>query len=78
MGRATTTPGLPNLIREGNTPMMVSMIQSGQSQGMQLMDDALMKLVVEGRIRAEDAIMKALDKARFEKVMNKSNAGAAH
>ncbi len=67
------TSGLPNLIREGNTPMMVSMMQSGQAQGMQLMDDALMKLVNEKRIKPEDAYMKALEKPRFEKLLKKDD-----
>ncbi|MBC7795220.1 MAG: PilT/PilU family type 4a pilus ATPase, partial [Clostridia bacterium] len=31
------TPGLPNIIREGNTPMIHSMIQSGKQLGMQAM-----------------------------------------
>jgi twitching motility protein PilT len=39
------TPGLPNIIREGNTPMLTSVIQGGKNMGMQLMDDALMALV---------------------------------
>jgi len=69
------TSGLPNLIREGNTPMMVSLMQAGSAQGMQLMDDALMKLVVEGRVKPEDAYMKALEKARFEKLLKQPPAG---
>ncbi len=60
------TPGLPNLIREGNTPMISSVIQSGKSDGMQAMDDALMQLVEERVILPRDAYMKALDKGRFE------------
>ena len=39
------TTGLPNLIREGNTPMIGSVIQSGKQQGMQSMDDALWALL---------------------------------
>jgi twitching motility protein PilT len=69
------TSGLPNLIREGNTPMMVSMMQAGAAQGMQLMDDALMKLVVEGRVKPEDAYMKALEKPRFEKLLKQPPVG---
>jgi len=61
------TSGLANVVREGNTPMLLNIIQSGKSQGMQTMDDALMALVQGGRIAPEDAWRKALDKARFEK-----------
>jgi twitching motility protein PilT len=60
------TSGLPNLIREGNTPMIGSVIQSGRQEGMQSMDDALLALVERGRIKARDAYLKAHDKSRFE------------
>ncbi len=60
------TSGLPNVIREGNTSMLYSIIQSGKNIGMQAMDDALWELVQQGRIRGHDAYMKATDKARFE------------
>jgi twitching motility protein PilT len=61
------TSGLANVIREGNTPMLHNIIQSGKSQGMQTMDDALLQLVQAGRIAAEDAYLKASDKSRFER-----------
>ena len=61
------TSGLANVIREGNTPMLLNIIQSGKSQGMQTMDDALMALVQANKIVPEDAYRKAIDKARFEK-----------
>jgi len=60
------TSGLPNVIREGNTPMITTLIQGGRTQGMQLMDDALMTLVESGKITAREAYMKAVNKARFE------------
>jgi twitching motility protein PilT len=60
------TPGLPNIIREGNTPMLNSIIQSGKAQGMQAMDDVLFSLAKEGRIAGEDAFHKANNKSRFE------------
>ena len=61
--------GLPNLIREGNTQMIDSTIQSGRSEGMQAMDDALFQLVQDDRITARDAYMKAKDKSRFESLV---------
>jgi twitching motility protein PilT len=60
------TAGLPNIIREGNTPMINSIIQSGKGQGMQAMDDVLFALASEGKIAAEDAFHKATNKQRFE------------
>ncbi len=65
------TPGLPNVIREGNTPMLHSIIQGGRSIGMQGMDDCLLGLVESKRIRPHDAYMKATDKARFEELLPK-------
>jgi twitching motility protein PilT len=60
------TSGLPNLIREGNTPMIGSLIQSGKAEGMQSMDDALMAAVQQKLIHPRDAYLKAGDKGRFE------------
>lgn len=58
--------GLGNIIREGNTPMISSVIQGGRSLGMQAMDDALLECVKNGKITAEDALRKATDRAKFE------------
>jgi twitching motility protein PilT len=66
------TPGLANVIREGNTPMLNSIIQSGKGAGMQSMDDALFSLVKDGVIRAVDAHMKAASKARFEPLLEET------
>ncbi|MEL6546807.1 MAG: ATPase, T2SS/T4P/T4SS family, partial [Myxococcota bacterium] len=63
------TPGLPNVIREGNTPMLHSIIQSGKNMGMQGMDDALFIKLQEGTILPRDAYMKATDKQRFEHLL---------
>ncbi|MFK7896984.1 MAG: type IV pilus twitching motility protein PilT [Myxococcota bacterium] len=61
--------GLPNVIRDGNTPMLSSIIQAGKSQGMQAMDDVLFAFAKEGKISGQDAYMKATDKARFESLV---------
>ena len=68
------TPGLPNIIREGNTPMLTSVIQGGKSMGMQLMDDALMGLVEAKRISPREAYMKATNKGRFEGMVKEGEA----
>ena len=60
------TTGLANVIREGNTPMINSIIQGGKKEGMQSMDDALYTFAQEGRISGEDAWLKASNKKRFE------------
>ncbi|MDX1631322.1 MAG: type IV pilus twitching motility protein PilT [Thermoanaerobaculia bacterium] len=60
------TSGLPNVIREGKTAMIRSIIQGGQNEGMRLMDDSLLELVDEGKISQRDAYMKATEKQKFE------------
>jgi twitching motility protein PilT len=64
------TSGLPNIIREGNTPQLLNVIQSGKQAGMQCMDEALEVLVRQGKVRAKDAYQRALDKTAFEKLLN--------
>jgi len=56
---------LPNIIREGNTTMLASVIQSGVNEGMCAMDDSLTTLLNKGKITAEAAMSKAKDKSRF-------------
>jgi twitching motility protein PilT len=59
------TPAARNLIREGKTHQIPSVIQTGKKYGMQLLDDAIMALYEKGWISADDAYLKANDKARF-------------
>ena len=66
------TAGLPNIIRDGNTPMIGQIIQAGQKQGMQSMDDVLFAYARDGKISAQDAYMKAADKSRFEALLDSS------
>ncbi len=53
------TPGLRNLIREGKIAQMYSAIQTGQSMGMQTLDQALADLVRRNKISVEEARSKA-------------------
>lgn len=70
------TAGLPNIIRDGNTPMLGSIIQAGKNQGMQSMDDVLFAFAKEGKVTAHDAYMKATDKARFEPLLGPEGGDA--
>jgi twitching motility protein PilT len=63
------TAGLPNIIREGNTPMIQTIMQGGRAIGMQLMDDALAAMVEAKRVTPREAYLKATDKARFENLI---------
>ena len=58
-------PAVRNLIREGKTHQIPSMIQTGKKYGMQLLDDAIMGLLNKGMISPDDAYSKSNDKARF-------------
>jgi twitching motility protein PilT len=60
--------GLSNMIREGATSKIYSLIETSRQDGMQLMDVALMNLVKDDVIDVEAAYMKALNKAAFEKL----------
>jgi twitching motility protein PilT len=63
------TPAVRNLIREGKTHQIPSMVQTGKRYGMQLLDDAIMDLLNKGWIGADEAYMKANDKARFRPLL---------
>ncbi len=54
-----------NLIREGKTHQINSMIQTGKKYGMVLLDDAIMDLLNKGWIGGDEAYMKANDKGKF-------------
>ena len=58
-------PAVRNLIREGKTHQIPSMIQTGKKYGMQLLDDAIMDLLNKGMISPDDAYSKSNDKGRF-------------
>ena len=59
------TPAARNLIREGKTHQIPSVIQTGKKYGMMLLDDAIMELYEKGWISADDAYLKANDKGKF-------------
>lgn len=54
-----------NLVREGKTHQIASMIQTGKRYGMQLLDDAIMELLNKGWISGDEAYVKANDKSKF-------------
>jgi twitching motility protein PilT len=58
--------GLANAIREGATPMIRNLIQSGRKAGMRSMDDSLLELLGQRRITVDQALLKATEKSKFE------------
>ena len=62
-------PAVRNLIREGKTHQIPSMIQTGKKFGMILLDDSIMGLYTKGMVSAEEAYAKANDKGRFRPLL---------
>lgn len=59
------TPGLPGIIRSGDTTKIASLIQTNKKMGMITMDDCLLNLVKEKKVSKASAKLCALDKGRF-------------
>jgi twitching motility protein PilT len=59
------TPAIRNLIRENKVAQMYSSIQTGQSLGMQTLDQCLIDLVRRNVISAAEARMRAVNKETF-------------
>ncbi len=59
------TPAIRNLIRENKVPQMYSAIQTGQSVGMQTLDQCLQDLVARGLVSKQEAMSKAVNKDAF-------------
>ncbi len=56
------TPAVRNLIRENKIAQMYSAIQTGQSHGMQTLDQDLQRLVRQGVVSRQEAQLKAVNK----------------
>ncbi len=66
-------PAIANLIREGKTFQIPSIMQAGRKHGMVLMVDALLDLVRRGIVSPAEAFVKAVDKASLTSLFK--NAG---
>ncbi len=76
------TPAVSAIIREGATQKLADVITGGKGMGMQFMDEAIWQKLQQGLVSAEEAYMKAIDKARFKnflpkELQNMANAGGA-
>jgi twitching motility protein PilT len=60
-----TTPAVSNLIREGKTFQIPSIIQTSKKLGMTTLNDALLELVEKRIVEPEEAYMKAVEKSGF-------------
>ncbi|HEX6973802.1 MAG TPA: type IV pilus twitching motility protein PilT [Vicinamibacterales bacterium] len=66
-----TNSAISNLIREGKTFQIPSMMQVGRAQGMVSLNEALIDLVRKGLITAEEAAVRAVDKAGMELMLKR-------
>ena len=65
------TPAISNLIREGKTFQIASMMQVGRGAGMVTLNDALIELVTKKLVSPDEAYAKSVDKAGFEAVLKR-------
>ena len=71
------SPAISNLIREGKTFQIPSIMQTGKGDGMQLMDQHLMSLLEKKTVTATEAYKCANDKKTFEPMRQKELKNAA-
>jgi twitching motility protein PilT len=67
------SPALASMIRENKTFQIPSLMQAGQSQGMQTMDMALERLVRAKQILPQTALEKAVDKESLAKLLKQND-----
>jgi len=62
-------PAVRNLIREAKTFELHSVMQLNTSKGMQTLDDALVRLVKDGTVTEQEAIIKSSNPERLKKLL---------
>ena len=70
------TPAIRNLIREGKTFQIPSMIETGMKEGMTSLDQCLRDLLRRGLISPEDAFLRAVDRDAFAAAAPRAAVGA--
>ncbi len=66
------SPAVGNMVREGKTSQITSAIQTGIREGMIDMDSSIQKLFDAGKISAQAAYDKAIDKEQFKDLLGGS------
>jgi twitching motility protein PilT len=64
-------PAISNLIREGKTHQMATIIQGGAQLGMQTLDQHLKTLLQSGKVTFEEAIGKAKEPRELAAMVNR-------
>lgn len=67
------TPAISNLIREGKTFQIPSVMQTSRNLGMVTLNEALFDHVKNGLVTPEDAYVKAVDKVGFRELCKRNN-----
>ena len=67
------TSAISNLIREGKTFQIPSMMQVGKAVGMVSLNEALLELVTKKIVAPEEAYAKCVDKSGFESALKRAN-----
>lgn len=66
-----SVPAVANLIREGKTHQVASVMQTGRALGMQTLNDALYALVKEGMVEEEEALSTSLARAELKQLIER-------
>lgn len=69
------TSAIRNLIREGKTQQMPSVIQTGAKDGMQSLDQTLRNLLMQGKIAPDEVRKRAIDKTSFGQIGGGGSGG---
>ena len=70
-------PAIRNLIREGKTHQIASILQTGSKRGMFSLDQSLAELVRAGKADRESARDKAHDPAEFDEIVDRGTSAEA-
>ena len=69
-------PAISNLVREGKTFQIPSVMQTSRKMGMIMLNDALLDLVKRDVVSVDDAYAKTLDKGGFLTLLKNANIAA--
>lgn len=61
--------GIANIIREGKTHQILSMMQTGKKFGMVTLNESLSEFVENGSVTPQEALYRAVDKIGFESML---------
>ncbi len=65
-----------NIVREAKTYQLTSLMQTQRAQGNQTMNDALLKLVLDGVVSPQEALTKAIDRQALRGMIERETAPA--